>query len=379
VGDIRVERLTKTFGALRAVDDVSFTFPNGQVTCLLGPSGCGKTTLMRIIAGLESQTEGDVFFGERNVSTLSPSKRDIGMVFQYPVVYRGISVYRNIELPLQSMKLAKSERRRRVDDAIGLMGLTANADDDVSKLDNGTRQKVSVAREVARQPEIILFDEPITNVDAASKLQLKRSLKELTRTLSQTIVYVTHDQTEAMTLADQIALMQEGKIVQCAAPRELYNHPDDRFGGWFLGNPGMVFFDALLAGNVASGELRSPLFPAPIAVAGAVPASGEVTIGIRPEHIHVSPSPLPGGVLASLTRKSIQIGGQYLLALTVEGLHERGFKAKVAPSAGARLPASGPVNVALPLEQITLFDTAGNRIAATLAGASGSDRGPDPR
>lgn len=364
MAEIRVEHLTKSFGDLRAVDDVSFTFPNGRVTCLLGPSGCGKTTLMRIIAGLEKQTAGEVYFGERNVSTLSPSKRDIGMVFQYPVVYRGISVSRNIDLPLQSMKLSKVERKRRVDDAISLMGLGASANLDVSKLDNGTRQKVSVAREVARQPEIILFDEPITNVDAASKLQLKRSLKELTRSLSQTIVYVTHDQTEAMTLADQIALMEEGKIVQCAPPRELYNHPADRFGGWFLGNPGMVFFDAALTSD-GSGLLRSPLFPAPVAIEGA-DAGAARTLGIRPEHIHVSARPLPEGVPAELARKTIQIGGQYLLSLQIAALGEQGFKAKVAPTAGERLPDSGPVFVELPLDQVTLFDAAGNRVAVTL-------------
>ncbi|MDF3040379.1 MAG: putative transporter ATP-binding protein, partial [Thermomicrobiales bacterium] len=293
MADIRVENLTKSFGALRAVDDVSFTFPDGHVTCLLGPSGCGKTTLMRIIAGLETQTTGAVYFGDRDVSRLSPSKRNIGMVFQYPVVYRGISVYRNIELPLQSMKLSKSERTRRVEEAIHLMGLAASANLDVSKLDNGTRQKVSVAREVARQPQFILFDEPITNVDAASKLQLKRSLKELTRSLRQTIVYVTHDQTEAMTLADQIALMEEGKIVQCAPPRELYNHPADRFGGWFLGNPGMVFFDAALSANGAGRVLDSPLFPAPIAVVGSNATERDITIGIRPENIRVSTEPSP--------------------------------------------------------------------------------------
>jgi ABC-type sugar transport system ATPase subunit len=366
MAEIRVEQLTKTFGNLHAVDDVTFTFPNGQVTCLLGPSGCGKTTLMRIIAGLEKQTSGRVSFGDRDVSSLSPSKRDIGMVFQYPVVYRGISVYRNIELPLQSTKLSKAERTRRVEDAISLMGLTASANLDVSKLDNGTRQKVSVAREVARQPEIILFDEPITNVDAASKLQLKRSLKELTRTLSQTIVYVTHDQTEAMTLADQIALMQDGKIVQCAPPRELYNHPDDRFGGWFLGNPGMVFFDAALSHEGANRVLRSPLFPSPLVVDGAGSDTASATIGIRPERIHVSSRPLPGGVSALLARKTIQIGGQWLVSLDVEGIGESGFKAKVAPSAGERLPSSGPVSVELPLDQVTLFDAGGNRIAASL-------------
>ena len=180
------------------------------------------------------------------------------------------------------------------------MGLAASANQDVSKLDNGTRQKVAVAREVARQPQFILFDEPITNVDAASKLQLKRSLKELTRSLSQTIVYVTHDQTEAMTLADQIALMEEGKIVQCAPPRELYNHPADRFGGWFLGNPGMVFFDAALSGTGRGPRAASRRsFPRPVSVDEA-PAHrmASVTVGIRPEHIRVSTDPLPGGVAA---------------------------------------------------------------------------------
>ncbi|MCA9877534.1 MAG: ABC transporter ATP-binding protein, partial [Thermomicrobiales bacterium] len=218
-------------------------------------------------------------------------------------------------------------------------------------------------REVARQPEIILFDEPITNVDANSKLQLKRSLKELTRSLSQTIVYVTHDQTEAMTLADQIALMQDGRIVQCAPPRDLYNRPDDRFGGWFLGNPGMAFFDARLSQESGAGFLRSELFPGPIAVKGAGLVDARVTIGIRPEHIQVSTRPLPGSVPAELRRKSIQIGGQYLVALEVPGAT---LKAKVAPSVGERLPSSGPVHVELPLDRVTVFDEGGNRIAAAL-------------
>jgi ABC-type sugar transport system ATPase subunit len=363
VSEIRVEHLTKTFGTLHAVDDVTFTFPSGQVTCLLGPSGCGKTTLMRIIAGLETATTGSVAFGDRDVTRLSPSRRDIGMVFQYPVVYRGLSVARNIELPLQSMKLPSAERKRRVETAIELMGLGASADLDVSKLDNGTRQKVSVAREVARQPQIILFDEPITNVDAASKLQLKRSLKELTRSLSQTIVYVTHDQTEAMTLADQIALMLEGKIVQCAPPRELYNHPDDRFGGWFLGNPGMVFFDAAVDRGTNGARVLSPLFPGPVMLEGAIPTAANVTIGIRPEHIRVAGHESSESVPAHLVRKTVQIGGQYLVALEVDG---GSFKAKVSASAGEHLPAHGPVAVTVPLEHVTIFGEDGARIAAAL-------------
>jgi ABC-type sugar transport system ATPase subunit len=324
---------------------------------------------MRIIAGLEKQTTGRVFFGNQDVSRLPPSKRDVGMVFQYPVVYRGISVHRNIELPLESLRLSKAERARRVEDAIDLMGLRSSAGLDVSKLDNGTRQKVSVAREVARQPRFILFDEPITNVDATSKLQLKRSLKELTRSLRQTIIYVTHDQTEAMTLADQIALMEEGKIVQCAPPRELYNHPADRFGGWFLGNPGMVFFDVPVADRGGWRFLESPLFPVPVALDGDGHRSSAVTIGIRPEHIRVSDDALPTGVPARLMRKTVQIGGQYLLALEVAGIAEPGFKAKVAPSVGERLPAQGQVSVELPLAAVNVFDSAGNRLQTSLVAA----------
>jgi ABC-type sugar transport system ATPase subunit len=164
--------------------------------------------------------------------------------------------------------------------------------------------------------------------------------------------------------------MEDGKIVQCAQPRELYNHPADRFGGWFLGNPGMVFFDAALSGGSHTRMLESPLFPGPVAVSGVRTDESEVTIGIRPEYIHVSSDDLPGGVPAFVQRKTIQIGGQYLVALSIEGLSTPSFKAKVAPGAGERLPASGPVSVELPLAQVSLFDAAGNRIAASLQPAS---------
>ncbi|HET7093754.1 MAG TPA: ABC transporter ATP-binding protein [Thermomicrobiales bacterium] len=366
MADIRVEGLLKTFGSLRAVDDITFSFPDSQVTCLLGPSGCGKTTLMRIIAGLEAPTAGEVYFGDRRMTDLPPRKREIGMVFQYPVVYKGISVRRNIELPLQSMKLTKSERSRRVDDVIDLLGLGPSADLDVSRLDNGTRQKVAVAREVARQPRIILFDEPITNVDATSKLQLKRAFKELTRRLRQTIVYVTHDQTEAMTLADQIALMRDGKIVQCDEPRVLYDHPADRFGGWFLGNPGMVFFETSATGRDGRAVLESPALTAPLALPAVEPGA-PVAYGIRPEHVQIRTSAAPGFVAATLDRKSIQIGGQFLLQLAIPGLGEQSAKAKVAPERGGSLRAGEVVWAGLPLDRVTVFDADGARIDAVPA------------
>ncbi len=368
MADIRVENLRKTFGSLHAVDDVTFAFPESSVTCLLGPSGCGKTTLMRIIAGLEKPTAGDVYFGERRVTDLAPSKREIGMVFQYPVVYKGITVAQNIELPLKSERLSAFERKRRVNEVIELLGLQEAANKDVSRLDNGTRQKVSVAREVARQPRIILFDEPITNVDATAKLQLKRAFKELTRRLSQTIVYVTHDQTEAMTLADQIALMRDGRIVQCDAPRTLYNNPADQFAGWFLGNPGMAFFDAELHGAGGFLTLVSPMLPAPTAIEGYGLSAGPVTIGIRPEQILVSVDAEPGSIPATLLRKSIQIGGQYLLTLALPGSDEP-FRAKVAHDAGGALPDRGDVRVRLPLDRVAVFSAGGERLAAAFPAA----------
>ncbi len=369
MSDIRVTNLTKRFKDIVALDDVTFAFPESQVTCLLGPSGCGKTTLMRIIAGLEKPTSGDVFFGDARVTGLPPRKRNIGMVFQYPVVYRGISVYQNIELPLKSEKLSKAERTQRVEEVIALLGLGDAAAKDITQLDNGTRQKVAVARAVARQPRIILFDEPITNVDTEAKLQLKRAFKELTKRLRQTIIYVTHDQTEAMTLADQIALMQEGRIVQCDAPRTLYNEPADTFGGWFLGNPGMNFFPA----TIERGAVRSLLFASPIPVSGpgapSAISSGEVTLGIRPELISITSEPRPLSVRGALRRKAVSIGRQYLLTLAVG---DQTFKAKVAPEHGERLTTGQPVWIGLPLDRVTLFDPGGHRLEAILSPPDGS-------
>ncbi len=365
MSDIRVTNLLKRFNDIVALDDVTFAFPESQVTCLLGPSGCGKTTLMRIIAGLEKPTGGEVFFGDVRVTGLPPRKRNIGMVFQYPVVYRGISVYQNIELPLKSEKLSKAERTQRVEEVIQLLGLGDAANKDITQLDNGTRQKVAVARAVARQPRIILFDEPITNVDTEAKLQLKRAFKELTRRLQQTIIYVTHDQTEAMTLADQIALMQDGRIVQCDTPRTLYDAPNDRFGGWFLGNPGMTFFDLTPRAGATGTTVEAPLFATAPSLAGVDVASlpSGLTAGIRPEHIGVEAGGGGAGVEAELLHRSITIGRQHLLTIRAGDLT---FKAKAAPEAGDRLPRGGTVRVTVPLDRVAIFGPDGRRLDVTL-------------
>ncbi|NIS79730.1 MAG: ATP-binding cassette domain-containing protein [Anaerolineales bacterium] len=361
MSEIRLENLRKEFHDIVAVRDVTITFPTATVTGLLGPSGCGKTTMMRMIAGLERQTAGDVYFDDERVTDLPPRKRKIGMVFQYPVVYRGISVYRNIELPLLKEKLSKMERERRIDEVVEILGLHDSVKKDTAQLDMGTRQKVAVARAVARQPRIILFDEPITNVDVETKIQLKRALKELTKERNQTIIYVTHDQTEAMTLADQIALMRDGEIVQCDVPRKLYNQPNDVFGGWFLGNPGMNFFDQDVETSEGSHRMISPLFPGPIRISG-VNGETRLTIGIRPEHVRIRVEQTPMSVRGKIARKFIAVGGQYLLSIQVG---ERLLKVKVDAVLGQEI--QNEVWFECPFEWITVFGLGGRRLEATLS------------
>ena len=355
--DIRVENLTKKFKEVVAVDDLTFSFPEGRVTCLLGPSGCGKTTLLRMIAGLEKPTSGRVSFGEMDLTKLPPRKRNIGMVFQYPVVYRGISVYKNIELPLLKRKVPENECKQRIEEALELLNLQDQATKDSSQLDNVSRQKVSVARAISYRPDIILFDEPMTNIDANSKVQFSHFFKELSKKLNQVIIYVTHDQTEAMSLADQIALMEDGRIVQCNEPRVLYNEPEEVFGGWFLGNPGMNFIDGRHEQKSGKSLLTSGFFRSPLQFE-ANGLSRQVTIGIRPEHINVSETEFSNAVRAEVMRRSITIGGQFLFVIEIDNVE---VKVKTNnPSSG--LMKAQSVWIELPVEHIVLFDQDQKRV-----------------
>jgi len=362
MSEIRVVNLVKRFGRFTALDGIDFSFPAGKVTCLLGPSGCGKTTLLRIISGLEMPTEGRVLFGDRDVTALPPRKRNIGMVFQYPVVYRGVTVRKNIELPLLRRGLSETERRKRVDQVLSLMNLDKYADLDSSQLDNVARQKVSVARAVAYQPDIILFDEPMTNIDANSKIQFKHAFKELTRQLNQVIVYVTHDQTEAMTLADQIALMKDGRIVQCNDPRTLYNIPEDIFGGWFLGNPGMNFVKERCEKRGDTYVVDSKLLKHSLHIDVSEVSAG-VTLGIRPEHVRLYSTPTPNAVKAAVRDKVLTIGGQYLYTLEVGTVR---IKAKVSNRFG-HSHKDTTVWMELPVRYLVVFDEAERRVRGGLS------------
>ena len=360
MADIRLTHVTRAFGAFKAVDDITTVFPEGTVTCLLGPSGCGKTTLMRMIAGLEMPSDGSITFGEREVTHLPAAKRDVAMVFQYPVMYRTLSVIENIELPLRRDRaLPAAEIRRRADEVLEVLHLSAERHRHIGDLDVGTRQKVAVGRAIARQCDVILFDEPTTNVEVHAKLALIRAFKEFRARLKQTVIYVTHDQTEAMTLADQIALMQSGRISQCAPPHVMYDRPESRFGGWFLGNPGMNFLTPRsrdgrgLQFDVLSGPLAAP-----------ADADGELSLGIRPEHVDVPSEPGEDTVPARILRSSITIGGQHLLSLAVG---EARLKAKTPP--GAPPDDGSTVFIRCRLEHIVLFND-GLRLSAPVSRAA---------
>ncbi len=344
--DIRLSNLTRAYGTMLAVDDISAVFPEGTVTCLLGPSGCGKTTLMRMIAGLETPTNGRVAFGTKDVTHLPPGRRDVAMVFQYPVMYRPCSVVENIALPLRrDRSLSAAERRKRVEEVLEVLQLGGQRDSMIGDLDSGTRQKVAVGRAIARRCDVILFDEPTTNVEVHAKLALIRAFKEFRTRLRQTIIYVTHDQTEAMTLADQIALMDSGRISQCAAPRVMYEQPESRFGGWFLGNPGMNFLSPDTRHEHGMG---CAVFPRPL-VRPAGGADG-VEAGIRPEYVEVFAVPERDALPARVLRSSITTAGQYLLSMMVG---ETRLVAKVAAESG---PGFGrDVFVRCPLEHVVLF------------------------
>ncbi|PWE53092.1 ABC transporter ATP-binding protein [Metarhizobium album] len=357
--DIVIENVTKRFGTFTAIDGMNAVFEDGAVTCLLGPSGCGKTTLMRMIVGLETQTSGRILFGNRDMSGLPPRKRNAGMVFQYPVMYQTLSVEENIALPLnQDKSLSAAERQRRIDEVLDVLDMRDRRKLFIGDLDAGSRQKVAVGRAVARRSDIVLFDEPTTNVEVQAKLLLIRAFKLVTQRLKQTIIYVTHDQTEAMTLADKVALMRNGRIEQYDKPANLYNRPASDFAGWFLGNPGMNFVPA----RAVAGGAETLLTAGPLALEGALEGGKDFRAGIRPEHIGLSDEARPGSVPGTLKDINVSIAGRFIARVTVDG---QDIKVKTDRVPAAR--RGGQVHLfADPAEMSFYAD--GRRIAAVPAG-----------
>ena len=298
--DVRFENVTKMFGRSEAVARLNLAIRDGEFVVLLGPSGCGKTTTLRMLAGLEDATSGDIFIGSERVNLIPARHRDVAMVFQSYALYPHMTVAQNIAYPLRVRKIRADEIERRVQrvaDMLEIGGLLARRPKELS---GGERQRVALARAIVREPRAYLMDEPLSNLDARLRVQMRGELKRLQHDLGTTTLYVTHDQAEAMTLAHRVAVMRSGKLQQFAAPMEIYNHPANRFVAEFVGSPGMNFIE----GRIDAGERKFMGGGIALALEGPLldKANGRerVTLGIRPEHIRVATSERDGWLRAEV-------------------------------------------------------------------------------
>lgn len=286
---VLIEKLTKKFGDVMAVDSISTEVADGEFMCMLGPSGCGKTTTLRMIAGLEQQDEGNIYIGDTLVNDLPPKDRDIAMVFQFYAMYPDKNAFEQIAFPLRMRKFPKDEIKKRVTDVAEMLGIAQILKEPMSRLTVDQRQKIEIGRAIVRQPQVYLFDEPLTNLDAKLRAHMRAELKRLQSELETTTVYVTHDQLEAMILASRIAVMNKGKIVQYDTPDRLYDRPSDLFVAGFIGTPPMNFVDCTLTRDKDRSVLDAGDFKYDIStVAEPISkssAGNELILGIRPEDI----------------------------------------------------------------------------------------------
>ncbi|MGF9913627.1 sn-glycerol-3-phosphate ABC transporter ATP-binding protein UgpC [Paenibacillus ehimensis] len=284
--NIRKEYVDDKKGTFTAVENSNFVIEDREFVVFVGPSGCGKTTSLRMIAGLERQTSGDIYIGDRLVNQMHPKDRDIAMVFQDYALYPHMTIEENLSFGLKNLKRPKDEIQRKVKEASSILGLTDMLDRKPRELSGGQRQRVAVGRAIVRDPQVFLFDEPLSNLDAKLRIQMRVELAELHKRLGATIVYVTHDQVEAMTLGERIVVMNQGRIQQIASPTELYNRPSNMFVAGFIGSPAMNFMDARIErGHVHVEGASFALTDA--AVRGLKAYEGKsIILGVRPENIY---------------------------------------------------------------------------------------------
>ena len=351
MASITLEQVSKIYaGDTRAVQDVNITIRDGEFIVLVGPSGCGKSTLLRMIAGLETISEGEVRIGERRVNDLDPADRDIAMVFQNYALYPHMSVYDNLAYGLRNRKTPKSEIEARVTEAARMLELQPYLDRKPRALSGGQRQRVAMGRAIVRKPAVFLFDEPLSNLDAKLRVTMRGEIRRLQRRLGTTSVYVTHDQLEAMTLADRLVVLNGGRIEQIGAPLEIYHKPASTFVASFIGSPAMNLVDAQVEnGRLLFGGLSTPL-------RGTAP-QGAVTLGLRAEDL----VPAAPGMPSMPFRLDFveELGAQRLVHGTVEDQ-------PLTLALPADLPYADRMQIALPQARLHLFDTTtGRRLPAS--------------
>jgi lactose/L-arabinose transport system ATP-binding protein len=291
---LQLDNIKKTFGELSVIKGVNITASKGEFVVFVGPSGCGKSTLLRMIAGLEDVSSGKLAIDGKDVTYEEPAKREVSMVFQSYALYPHMSVFENMAFGLRMAKLPEEEIKRRVAEAARILQIEPLLERKPRALSGGQRQRVAIGRSIVRNPKIFLFDEPLSNLDAELRSQMRVEIAKLHRNLGATMVYVTHDQVEAMTLADRIVVLRAGLVEQIGSPTELYDHPANTFVAGFIGSPKMNFLKAKVTGaDSATLQLSHPAFEAGTLSlthlsAGKAKVGDTVTVGLRPEHLDVS-------------------------------------------------------------------------------------------
>ena len=294
MGAVHIDDVRKNYGSMEVLHGVTIDIADGEFVILVGPSGCGKSTLLRMIAGLEDISSGEISIGGKVVNLLAPKDRDIAMVFQSYALYPHMTVEQNMGFSLKLQRVPGEEMKKRVADAASILGLEPYLERYPRHLSGGQRQRVAMGRAIVRNPAVFLFDEPLSNLDAKLRVQMRSEIKQNHQRLKTTTVYVTHDQIEAMTMADRIVVMHDGIIEQIGTPLELYDRPANLFVAGFIGSPAMNMLRGTIDGQafVAADGTRIEL--------GAVPANSAgrpVTLGVRPEHFHLDPNGVPAEIL----------------------------------------------------------------------------------
>lgn len=366
MAEIKINNLGKRYdkGAL-AVSDFNLHIKDEEFIVFVGPSGCGKSTTLRMIAGLEEITEGEFFIDGKRMNDVEPKARDIAMVFQNYALYPHMTVYENMAFGLKLRKFKKPEIKRRVDEAAAILGLEEYLNRKPKALSGGQRQRVALGRAIVRDAKVFLMDEPLSNLDAKLRVQMRAEISKLHNRLKTTTIYVTHDQTEAMTMASRIVVMKDGLIQQVGTPKEVYDFPENRFVGGFIGSPAMNFFEGkLVDGAFAIGEKKMAI---PAKLLDVLKAEGydntPITLGIRPEHIHVNNEDL-SGIPASEFDATITVseltGAETILHAIYE---DQDFIARV--DASTSIEAGHQATLAFDMAHVHFFDAeTGARIKA---------------
>ncbi len=358
MASVTYKNVFKRFGDVIAVNDLSLEIADKEFLVLVGPSGCGKSTALRCLAGLEEISDGSILIGDRVVNDVPPKDRDIAMVFQSYALYPHMSVFDNMAFGLKLRKMDKAEIKRRVNSAAGILGIEDLLDRKPRQLSGGQRQRVALGRAIVREPNVFLLDEPLSNLDAKLRVQTRAEISKLHKQLETTFIYVTHDQVEAMTMADRIAVLKLGLLQQIDTPQNLYDHPDNKFVAGFIGSPSMNFFDGKIA--QADGKLVVDCGPFKVDIPDSRKntftshVGKEVFLGIRPEDIH-NPQFTPQGISTSSVKAKVEVTelmGNEIFVYFKNGPHN--FIARVDPR--SRYSFGADVEVAFNTENFHIFD-----------------------